>query len=72
MYKYVPALTVTTLYKGNTTSCSALNVQDQVSQPYRPKYKLILLYILIFMLLHRKLVHKRFWTEWYSTFLGKV
>jgi len=63
MHKYVPALTVITLYKGDTALCSALNLTDQVSHPYITKYKIIVLYILIFMILHRKLEHKGFWTE---------
>jgi hypothetical protein len=62
------------VYKGYTTlrAEAALNVKDQVSHPYIPKYRIIAFYILIFTLLDRKLVHKRFWTEWYWTFPGKV
>jgi hypothetical protein len=38
-------------------------VWEQVSQPYETTGKIIVVYILIFILLGGKLEEKRFWTE---------
>jgi hypothetical protein len=44
--------------------CSLLSVRDQVSHPYKTKDIIMVLYILIFVYLERKLKHKRLWREW--------
>ena len=47
---------------------SSLNVNDQVSHPYKTTGKIIILYILIFKFLGSNLEDKRFCTEWYQAF----
>jgi len=44
-------------------------VRDQVSQPYKTKDKIMVLYILIFKFLDSRLEDKRFCTEWQQAFL---
>jgi hypothetical protein len=44
--------------------CFSLIVTDQVSNPYTTTRKMIVLYILIFILLGNKWDDRRFWTEW--------
>jgi hypothetical protein len=43
-------------------------VIDQVSHPYKTRYKIILLYILFFKLLDNKLEYKWFCIEWFPDF----
>ena len=53
----------------NTLSLrSSLNVSDQVSHPYKTIGKIIVVYILIFILTDSKLEHKIFCTEWQQVF----
>jgi hypothetical protein len=42
----------------------ALNVRDQVSHSYTTTGKIIVFYILIFMVLDSRREGKMFWTEW--------
>jgi hypothetical protein len=53
-----PNILLNTLFSNNLSLCSSLNLSDQVSLPYRTTVKIIVLYILIFIILHSKLQDK--------------
>jgi hypothetical protein len=52
----------------NTLNVTYHNVRDQVSHPYKTKGKIMVLYILIYLVLVRKWEDKRLWREWYQVF----
>jgi len=58
-----PNTLLNTLFSNTLSLRSSLNVSEQASQPYRTTDKMIVLYILIFKLLDKKLEDKRFSTE---------
>jgi len=52
-----------TIFSNTLSFLSSLNVSDQVSHPYKPTSKIIVLYILIFKFLDSNLKDKIFCTE---------
>jgi hypothetical protein len=55
-----PNILLNTLFSSTLSLVTSFNVRDQVSHPY----KIVVFYILIFMLLDSRGEEKRFWTEW--------
>ena len=55
-----PYILLSTLFSNTLTLRSSINVNDQVSRPYKATGKIIVLYILFFKFLDSKLEHKRF------------
>jgi hypothetical protein len=52
------------LFSNNLSLFSCLNDRDQVSQPYKTRGKIRVLYILIFTILGSGREYKRLWTQW--------
>ena len=59
-----PYILLNTLFSNTLSLSSSLNVNDQVSHPYKTTGKTILLYILFFKFLDSKFEDRRFCTEW--------
>jgi hypothetical protein len=64
----LPIILISTLFSNTLSLRSSLNVGDQFSHPYKTTGKILVLYILIFKFLDRKLEDKRFCTKWYQSF----
>jgi hypothetical protein len=59
-----PNILLNTLFSNTLSLRSALYASDNVSHPYKTTGRIIVLYILIFILFYGKLEDKRFCTEW--------
>ena len=57
-----------TLFLNTLNLRSFLNMNDQVSHPYKTTGKILVLCILVFLLLVMKLEEKRFCTEWWQAY----
>jgi hypothetical protein len=58
-----PNILLRTLFS-NTLSICSLNVKDQISHPQKTISKIIVFYILIFMISDRRGENRSFFTEW--------
>jgi len=67
-FLFGPNIFLSTLFSNNHCLRSSLNVSDQVSHPYKTTGKIMFLYIVIFILLDRKLEDKMFVNEWQQEF----
>ena len=59
---------LSTLFSNTLSLHFFLNVNDQVSHPYKTTDKIIVLYIILFIFLDMKLEDKIFCTKWYQAF----
>jgi hypothetical protein len=59
-----PNILLSILLSNALSSSSSHNVRDQISHIYRTTGKIIVFYILIFMILGSKQEDKSFWTQW--------
>jgi hypothetical protein len=58
-----PKYFFSTVFLNTFSLCLSPSVRDQGSHPYETTGKILVVYILIFILLGCKLEKKRFWTE---------
>jgi hypothetical protein len=59
-----PNTLLSTLFSNTLSLCSYLNAREQESQPHKTIGKIIVFYILFFMIFDSRREDKRFWTEW--------
>jgi hypothetical protein len=71
-FLFDPNILLNTLFSNTLSLCSSLNVRDQVSHPFRTTGKIMVVYILIFMLLDSRRKDKMFWAEWSKKFWEEV
>ena len=67
-YLLGPYILLNTIFSNTLSFLSSLNVNDQVTHPYKTSGKIIVLYTLFFKFLDSNLEDKRFCTEWYQAF----
>jgi len=63
-----PNTLLNTLFSNTLSLRYSINVNNQISHPYKTTDNIIVLYILIFKFLDIKLEDKRFYTEWQQEF----
>ena len=63
-----PNILLSTLFTNTLSLRFSLNVSDQVSNPYKTTGKIMVLYIIIFIVFDSKLEDKRFCTDWKQAF----
>jgi len=64
-----PNILLSTIFSNTLSLRYILYASDHISHPYKTTGKILILYILIFILFDSKLEDKRFCTEWQQTFL---
>jgi hypothetical protein len=68
LYHLSTNIFLSTLFWNTLSLYFSLNVRDQTSHPYKTMGKIIILYIINFIFLDRKLEDNRFRTEWQQAF----